>query len=83
MNNSTLYNSNHVLTDNNNINHIKSAIDILLASDCSQVKESSIGLTKCSPDLNVIISKQGGICVKCNRMFKSKVSLDNHINNCK
>ena len=67
---------------NNHNCKIKSAIDILLSSDSVKVEEQSFKLTECSPDIDVIINKQGGICTKCNSMFKSRSSLLNHLTKC-
>lgn len=63
-------------------NKMKSAIDCLLTSDSSEVSEPNFKLTECSPDIGVIMSGQGGICTKCNTMFKSKISLTSHLLKC-
>lgn len=68
-------------TEKNN-NQIRSAIDLLLSSDSVEVKEPLIKLTECSPDVDVVINKSGGICTRCNTMFKSRVSLLNHLKKC-
>lgn len=63
-------------------NKIKSAIDYLLNSDSTEVSEPNLKLTECSPDIEVIMNGQGGICGKCNTMFKSKISLTSHLSKC-
>jgi len=63
-------------------NKIKSAIDYLLNSDSTEVSEPNLKLTECSPDIGVIMNGQGGICGKCNTMFKSKISLTSHLLKC-
>jgi hypothetical protein len=61
---------------------IKSAIYMLLSSESVEVSEPTVQLTECSPDVEVVINKQGGICTRCNSMFKSRSSLLNHIKHC-
>ncbi len=62
---------------------IRSAIDSLLTSQSTQVVNSDIiKLTICSPDIEVVMNKQGGICTKCNTMFKSRSSLLSHLEKC-
>jgi len=61
---------------------IRSAIDMLLSSDSVKVSEPEVKLTVCSSELDVVINKQGGICTKCNVMFKSRTSLITHIEKC-
>jgi hypothetical protein len=61
---------------------IRSAIDILLSSDSVKVTEPVVKLTECSPEVDVVMNKQGGICTRCNTMFKSRTSLINHIEHC-
>ena len=61
---------------------IRSAIDMLLSSDSVEVTEPTVQLTECSPDVDVVMNKQGGICTRCNAMFKSRISLLNHIERC-
>ncbi len=62
--------------------NIRCAIDSLLSSGSTEVLNPTIELTKCSPKLNVVINKQGGICTKCNVLFKSKTSLVLHLKKC-
>ena len=62
---------------------IRSAIDMLLSSDSVEVTEPTVQLTECSPDVDVVMNKQGGICTRCNTMFKSRTSLLNHLERCK
>ena len=61
---------------------IRSAIDLLLSSNSVKVEEPTVNITICSPDVDVVINKQGGICTRCNSMFKSRISLINHIQSC-
>lgn len=62
---------------------IRFAIDSLLTSQSTQVVNSDdIKLTICSPDIEVVMNKQGGICTKCNTMFKSRTSLLSHLEKC-
>ena len=62
---------------------IRSAIDSLLTSQSTQVVNSdNIKLTICSPDIEVVMNKQGGICTKYNTMFKSRTSLLGHLEKC-
>lgn len=61
---------------------IRSAIDFLLTSQSTQVISENIQLTTCSPDIEVVMNKQGGICTKCNTMFKSRTSLIGHLEKC-
>lgn len=61
---------------------IRSAIDLLLSYNSIEVTEPSVKLTECSPDVDVVMNKQGGICTQCNIMFKSKISLMNHLDKC-
>ena len=78
-------NSSQVSYTPNNNSHsrkIRSAIDLLLSSDSVEVAEPTVKLTECSPDIDVVMNKQGGICTKCNRMFKSRTSLMNHLDKC-
>ena len=63
-------------------NKMKFAIDSLLTSDSTEASEPNFKLTECSPDVGVIMSGQGGICAKCNTMFKSKISLSSHLLRC-
>lgn len=73
-----------VTYDNQN-NHsvkIRSAIDMLLSSDAVIVSEPSVKLTECSPDIDVVMNGQGGICTNCNVMFLSGTSLKNHLKEC-
>lgn len=69
-------------TDKNENRKMRSAIDLLLSSDAVEVLNPTVKLTECSSNIDVIINKQGGICTKCNRMFKSKVSLIGHLEKC-
>ena len=57
---------------------IKSAINLLLFSKSIKTSQPSIQLTKCSTDFDIIMHNNGGICTRCNIMFKSKISLLNH-----
>lgn len=61
---------------------LRSAINFLLSSGSVGVEKPSVKLIQCDPDVDIVINKQGGICTKCNVMFKSKVALDNHIEMC-
>ena len=61
---------------------IRSAIDILLSSDSVEVTEPSLQLTECSPEVDIIMNKQGGICTRCHTMFKSRSALMSHLNRC-
>ncbi len=65
-------------TTNTQSGQIRSAIDSLLSFDSVKVSEPTVQLTECSPDVDVVMNKQGGICTNCNTLFKSKVSLVNH-----
>ena len=75
---------------NNSINqgaehkkNIRSAIDSLLSSGSTEVPVPTVKLTECSPDVDVVnMNKQGGICTKCNVMFKSRTSLMSHLEKC-
>lgn len=80
----TLGNQNQVSTTptEKTNDQIRSAIDLLLSSDSVEVKEPLIKLTECSPEVDVVINKLGGICTRCNTMFKSRVSLLNHLEKC-
>ena len=77
-----------VVGGHGNANHgsnkrMRGAIDSLLTSQSTQVvAPDNIKLTTCSPDIEVVINKQGGICTKCNTMFKSRSSLINHLEKC-
>ena len=62
----------------NNTGNVKSAINFLLMSGSEKMSEPPVTLTQCSPSIDIIMNKQGGICVKCNTNFKSKVSLMEH-----
>lgn len=53
-----------------------------LFSDNLKTVNSNLSLNICSPSVDVIIINQGGICTKCNSMFKSKISLVNHLEKC-
>ena len=69
----------------NNISHsteIRSAIDLLLSSDSVEVTEPTVKLTECSPNLEVVVNKRGGICTRCNIMFKSRPFLMGHLERC-
>ena len=59
---------------------------MLLCSDSVKVNSVSndfeIKLTECSPEVDVVMNKQGGICTKCNVMFISRISLINHLGKC-
>ena len=72
------------LIDSANINgkKVKSAIDFLLSSGSTQVPAPTVQLTECSPDVDVVMNKQGGICTKCHAMFKSRTSLISHLEKC-
>ena len=61
---------------------ITSAIDLLISTNSTKVDIPTVQLTECSPDIDVIMNKQGGICTKCETLFKSKVSLVNHVKKC-
>ncbi len=61
---------------------IRSAIDMLLSSDSVEVTEPSVQLTECSPEVDIIMNKQGGICTRCNTMFKSRSALMSHPSRC-
>jgi len=67
---------------NSNNGKIRSAIDLLLSTNSINVVEPTVQLTECSPDIGVVMKKQGGICTNCNTLFKSKVSLMNHLMTC-
>lgn len=69
-------------TPENHSGKIRSAIDLLLSVDSINVVEPSVKLTECSPDIGVVMNEQGGICTNCNTLFKSKVSLMNHLISC-
>lgn len=73
---------NYTLINNSHSKKIRSAIDLLLSSDSVEVTEPTVKLTECSPDVDVVMNKQGGICTRCNRMFKSRTSLMNHLEKC-
>lgn len=62
--------------------NIRSAIDCLLYSGSIEVPVPTVKLTECSPDVDVVMNKQGGICTKCNAMFKSRTSLMSHLEKC-
>ena len=62
--------------------NIRGAIDFLLGSESKTTNETPVVLTECSPEIDVVINKNGGICTKCNIMFKSRVSLINHMEKC-
>jgi hypothetical protein len=70
------------MTTNPQDHKIRKAIDMLLSSDSVKVTEPVVKLTECSPDVDVVMNKQGGICTRCNTMFKSRASLINHIEQC-
>jgi len=70
------------LNKNSQNSKIRSAIDLLLAFDSVEVTEPTVKLTECSPEVDVVINKQGGICTRCNRMFKSRTSLIGHLEKC-
>ena len=75
----------YAITNTNNFSHTKNmrfAIDLLLSSKSMEVSEPTVKLTECSPEIEVIMNKQGGICTRCNRMFKSRVSLTGHLIKC-
>ena len=75
----------NITNTNNNFLHTKnmrSAIDLLLSSESMEVSEPPVKLTECSPKIDVIMNKQGGICTRCNRLFKSRVSLTSHLVKC-
>ena len=61
---------------------IRSAIDILLSSNSNKAIETTVKLIECSPEVDVIMNKQGGICTKCNTMFKSRTALLSHPQKC-
>ena len=75
-------NNSHDSSNSNNNNKIRNAIDLLLTSESVKVTDCSIQLTRCSPDIDVVMNKQGGICTKCNLMFKSRISLLSHLERC-
>jgi len=76
---STSYNNNDIMASDG---RIKTAINSLLFSQATQVEQPTIQLTQCSPDVDVVMIKQGGICTRCNSMFKSRTSLMTHIEKC-
>ncbi len=77
---------NQVNSNSTNVSHsakIRTAIDLLLSSDSVGVTEPTVKLTECSPKVEVIMNKEGGgICTKCNTMFKSKPCLTSHLEKC-
>ena len=73
--------SPNLTPDNHNVK-IRSAIDLLLSTNSINIDKPTVQLTECSPDIGVVMNKQGGICTKCNTLFKSKVSLTNHLISC-
>lgn len=62
---------------------IQSAIDMLLSSDSVKVAKPTVQLTQCSPEVDVVMNKQGGICTRCNSMFKSRSALLSHPEKCR
>lgn len=77
----TMLTVSHTPTSNNNtqINAPQKALNKLLFSDCVKISDTNIQITSCSPDVDVIINKKGGICTKCKKFFKSNISLHSHI----
>lgn len=65
----------------NNVIKIRSAIDLLLSSELVKC-EPTVELTQCSPHVDVVMNKQGGICTHCNILFKSRTSLLHHLETC-
>jgi hypothetical protein len=61
---------------------VRSDIDILLSSGAVNLSEPTIQLTTCSPDVDVVINGQGGICTSCNLLFLSRSSLMGHLEKC-
>jgi len=57
-------------------------IDMLLSSGAVNLSEPTIQLTTCSPNVDVVINGQGGICTSCNLLFLSRSSLVNHLEKC-
>lgn len=74
------------LSSNPNDHKIRTAINLLLSSNSVKVSDPVnnpvVTLTTCSPDVDVIMNKLGGICTRCNTMFKSRISLLSHIERC-
>jgi hypothetical protein len=62
--------------------NIKAAINTLLLRGATQVNNHNVKLIECSPNIDVVMNKKGGICTKCNAMFKSKISLQGHLEKC-
>ena len=69
------------MTENNCSMELSSVIDSLFSNNLETVN-SNPSLNQCSPTVDVIMVNQGGICAKCNSMFKSKISLVNHLEKC-
>lgn len=57
-------------------------INSLLTANATEADDELMTFTECSPNIEVVVNKQGGICIKCNKMFKSRVSLVSHVEKC-